>query len=46
MTFPPMVLLAFGEPVLLVIIYASLGALISVSVQFMLRYSKVKILRR
>jgi Mn2+/Fe2+ NRAMP family transporter len=27
MTFPPMVLLAFGEPVLLVIIYASLGAL-------------------
>jgi hypothetical protein len=27
MTFPPMVLLAFGEPVLLVIIYASLDAL-------------------
>ena len=27
MTFPPMVLLAFGEPIALVIIYASLGAL-------------------
>ena len=27
MTFPPMILLAFGEPVALVIIYASLGAL-------------------
>ncbi len=27
MTFPPMILLIFGEPVLLVIIYASLGAL-------------------
>jgi Mn2+/Fe2+ NRAMP family transporter len=27
MTFPPMILLAFGEPVLLVIVYASLGAL-------------------
>ena len=27
MTFPPMVLLAFGQPVALVIIYASLGAL-------------------
>jgi Mn2+/Fe2+ NRAMP family transporter len=27
MTFPPMVLLAFGEPVLLMIIYASLDAL-------------------
>jgi Mn2+/Fe2+ NRAMP family transporter len=27
MSFPPMILLAFGEPVLLVIVYASLGAL-------------------
>ena len=27
MTFPPMVLLAFGQPVALVIVYASLGAL-------------------
>jgi Mn2+/Fe2+ NRAMP family transporter len=27
MTFPPMVLLTFGQPVLLVIVYASLGAL-------------------
>ena len=27
MTFPPMILLAFGEPVALVIVYASLGAL-------------------
>jgi Mn2+/Fe2+ NRAMP family transporter len=27
MTFPPMVLLAFGEPIALVIVYASLGAL-------------------
>src|SRR5215213_7938770 len=27
MTFPPMILLSFGEPVALVIIYASLGAL-------------------
>jgi hypothetical protein len=26
-SFPPMILLAFGEPVLLVIVYASLGAL-------------------
>jgi Mn2+/Fe2+ NRAMP family transporter len=26
MSFPPMILLAFGEPVLLVIVYASLGA--------------------
>jgi Mn2+/Fe2+ NRAMP family transporter len=28
MSFPPMILLAFGEPVLLVIVYASLGALL------------------
>jgi Mn2+/Fe2+ NRAMP family transporter len=27
MSFPPLILLAFGEPVLLVIVYASLGAL-------------------
>jgi Mn2+/Fe2+ NRAMP family transporter len=27
MSFPPMILLAFGQPVLLVIVYASLGAL-------------------
>ncbi len=27
MSFPPPILLAFGEPVLLVIVYASLGAL-------------------
>jgi hypothetical protein len=27
MSFPPMILLALGEPVLLVIVYASLGAL-------------------
>jgi Mn2+/Fe2+ NRAMP family transporter len=27
MSFPPMILLSFGEPVLLVIVYASLGAL-------------------
>ena len=27
MTFPPMILLAFGQPVALVIVYASLGAL-------------------
>ena len=27
MSFPPMILLALGEPILLVIVYASLGAL-------------------
>ena len=27
MTFPPMILLAFGQPVALVIVYATLGAL-------------------
>ena len=45
MTFPPLVLLAFGEPVALVIVYASLGALflpfLAITLLFLLNSRRV-----
>jgi Mn2+/Fe2+ NRAMP family transporter len=45
MSFPPMILLAFGEPVLLVIVYASLGALflpfLAITLLFLLNSERV-----
>src|ERR671913_160289 len=45
MSFPPMVLLAFGQPVLLVIVYASLGALflpfLAITLLFLLNSERV-----
>jgi Mn2+/Fe2+ NRAMP family transporter len=45
MTFPPMILLAFGQPVALVIVYASLGALflpfLAITLLFLLNSRRV-----
>ncbi len=43
MSFPPMILLAFGEPVLLVIVYASLGALFLPFLAITLLYSLIMV---
>jgi Mn2+/Fe2+ NRAMP family transporter len=44
-TFPPMILYAFGEPVALVIVYASLGALflpfLAITLMLLLNSSRV-----